>query len=632
MAPTPPAEISRFRAKRHELPFYPYEALHSADRWHSGRRAVADATLSGDWRWKGRPGVDLKPPLDWERVCDRDRSWNLALHSWEPLAALLAAHDRDGDRACLDLALRLGLDWLERFPRLDDASSPFAWYDVAVGARAYRLAYLLDVVARQPDRADDVVSALLGGLRLHAAALADEERFAGHSNHGLYQLIGQLAMARRFPDDDTVAAAGAQGRDRLRHMLDSHFTEEGVHREHSPGYHRLVLIPLGALVKAGLVDDPQLAETLVQVEEALAWFVTPAGHYAMFGDTNREAVVERHPEPRVSAALEFALSAGRSGEPPRERMRIFRGSGYAIFRDRWPIGPADFADCSYLAQTCAFHSRVHKHADDLSFVWHDCGAEILTDAGRYGYAGKTDPESQLFAEGFWYSDPHRVYVESTCAHNTVEVDGRSNPRRGVEPYGSALVQAGERGEVRFAESRRRDGSLSHARLLLFLPRSWLVVVDRLVDSDETRHDFAQRFHLAPELDLSQSGGEVDRALSTRLPSGHRLHATALLPQDPVEPVRGVENPRLLGWMSPADGVLEPQWTFGWAASSVSIQTFASLFNFSEETPQILLEENQVDAVTGTGRLSWAADGGRRSLTFERMLGHSLEFTVRTENL
>jgi hypothetical protein len=615
-------EVARFRDRRREHPFHPYEELHSADRWHVGRRAVADEIISGNWRWKGRPSAALEPPLDWEGLCDGDRSWGLALHSWEPLAALLAAHDHDADRASLDLALRLCLDWLERFPHVDGAVSPFAWYDVAIGSRAYRLAYLLDVVARAPDRSDDMVVALLGGLRLHADALGDEARFASHSNHGLYQLMGQLAMARRFPDVAEIAAGGAQAGDRLCHLLQTHFTDEGIHREHSPGYHRLVLIPLGALLRAGLVDDPQLVAILARVEEALAWFVTPAGRYAMFGDTSREAVVQRHPEPRASAALEFALSAGRSGEPPHERTRVFLHSGYAVFRDRWPSGLADFADCSYLAQTCAFHSRVHKHADDLSFVWYDRGSEILTDAGRYGYAGKTDPESELFAEGFWYSDPRRVYVESTCAHNTVEVDGRSNTRRGVEPYGSALTQAGERGEVRFSESHLRHGDLSHTRLLFFLPRRWLIVIDHLFDSGGGQHDFAQRFHLAPELDLR--GGKRGDPLATRLPSGSRLHAVALRPQASIEPMRGARQPRLLGWISPADGVLEPQWTFGWEATAASACTFASLFCFADEAPHVVPEQNEINADAHTGWLSWQAGGAHCSLNFERALGRSFE--------
>jgi hypothetical protein len=52
-------------------------------------------------------------------------------------------------------------------------------------------------------------------------------------------------------------------------------------------------------------------------------------------------------------------------------MRAFEDSGYFIARDRWSNGTKDFEQCSYLAQICGFHSRTHKHADDLSFIWYD---------------------------------------------------------------------------------------------------------------------------------------------------------------------------------------------------------------------------------------------------------------------
>jgi Heparinase II/III-like protein/Heparinase II/III N-terminus len=624
------ADIRELRLRRGDYPFYDYEALHSADQWGAGRRRLAEAILSGDWRWKGHRSIALTPPVDWDGICRENRSWNLALHSWEPLAPLLAAYDRAGDARCLELALALAADWIERFPAIDDSSASFAWYDLAVGSRGYRLAYLLDVVARDASRDDEVVRLLFGSLLVHAAALADESRFARHSNHGIYQVMGQLAMSRRFPDVPAVAEAGAQGKNRLDELFDTHFTAEGIHREHSPHYHDLILIPLRAIRSAGLVRDGRLDAVCGKCEESLAWFVTPAGRYAMFGDTGRQVVTNQDVERLGSAHLKFALSAGRVGTAPKERTKGFADSGYVIFRDRWPKGEVDFADCSYLAQTCAFHSRVHKHADDLSFVWYDRGCDILTDAGRFGYVGRTEPESELFADGFWYSDPRRIYVESTRAHNTVEVDGRSNPRRNVIPYGSALTQWGERGAIRFSESRVRHDQLFHTRLLLFLPRFWLLVVDSLVEEGDERHDLVQRFHLAPELDLAWNDGDTERSVVAELPSGDRMHAVALFPQNLVRPARGEEEPEALGWISPRDGVMEPQWTFAWSASAVRSHLFASLFCFAEQVPEIPPNENQATPDASHSRLAWNMDGRRYRVEFERVLGQSFDIDYSVE--
>jgi hypothetical protein len=284
------------------------------------------------------------------------------------------------------------------------------------------------------------------------------------------------------------------------------------------------------------------------------------------------------------------------------------------------------AECSYLAQTCAFHSRVHKHADDLSFVWYDRGHEILTDAGRFGYVGKTDPDSELFAEGFWYSDPRRVYVESTRAHNTVEIDRRSNPRRGVKPYGSALTQWGERGEVRFSESRVNWGELSHTRLLLFLPRAWVLVIDSLADSCGEPHEFTQRFHLAPEVDITRESEE--NSVAAVLPSADRLYAVPLLTQDLVEPVHGAEDPELLGWISRRDGELVPQWTFAWEAVGVAAQNFATLLCFADARPRVDWAVNRISPDATSAAFAWEADGKPHFLSLKRVPERTFEIEYR----
>lgn len=621
------AAVADFRVRCRAHPFHSYEPLTSADRWLYRRRPAVAEIMAGRWTWKGRPTVALTPAVDWEGI--EDRSQRLALHSWEPLAVLLASYDRTADRAAFDRAVELAASWLEQFPSVD-CDSTFAWYDAAVGMRSFRLGYMLDVIARDPARDDELVARFLSGLVIHAETLASDERFARHSNHGLYQIMGQLAIARRFPYVPAVATAQVQAQARLDALLAAHFTAEGVHREHSPNYHQMVLIPLRALERSGLVRSERLASLQERAEEALAWFVTPASRYATFGDTTRRRVDLRNVDDFGSPQLAFALTGGRSGAPPREVTRAFPQSGYVVFRDRWPTGPNDFADCSYLAQTCAFHSRVHKHADDLSFVWYDRGSDILTDPGRFGYVGRTSPRSELAAEGFWYSDPRRVYVESTRSHNAVEVDGRSTPRRGVTPYGSALAGWGEAGEVRYSEARiSHHGGVDHVRILLFLPRSWVIVIDRLVDAAGKSHDLAQRFHLAPELELEGEEGAPREPVKARLPAGDRIHSLALLPQVPIAPVCGLTEPGLLGWISPRDGVLDPQWTFGWSATGVPSFTFASLLCFAERAPRADLEANAVSPQLTEATLAWSADETHHAVDLRRKPDASLEIAYLT---
>jgi len=299
-------------------------------------------------------------------------------------------------------------------------------------------------------------------------------------------------------------------------------------------------------------------------------------------------------------------------------MRAFPESGYVVVRGDVPPGECGGELSSYLAQTCAFHSRVHKHADDLSFVWYDHAHELLIDPGKYGYVGRTDPASELAQEGFWYSDPNRIYVESTKAHNTVEIDGRSYPRRGVEPYGSALRRWGEHDGVYYVESKATHWDhIHHDRVLLFLPRYWLVVFDRLADDRKEPHEFVQRFHFAPELALVAAEDQ----LQLILPGGNEnLHMVPLLASDFVKPISGERSPSLLGWISRVDKVMEPCWTAGFASKGVSQATFATLFTFGSgriATSSLATASSKVDVNGRKALFRWKQGERIRTVRFAR---------------
>src|SRR5699024_7670644 len=109
----------------------------------------------------------------------------------------------------------------------------------------------------------------------------------------------------------------------------------------------------------------------------------------------------------------FILSEGRSGTPPSAEMKVFSDGGYAFVRSPRPQSPGDIGKSGYLALSAAFHSRAHKHADDLNLVWYDKGQQILTDSGRYGYGELLPPDSPLRKEGFYYASAERQYFEGT---------------------------------------------------------------------------------------------------------------------------------------------------------------------------------------------------------------------------
>lgn len=576
----------------------------------------ADRILAEGWTMKPLPPVRLDPPVAWETVCAENRSWAFHLQSWDALGPVLHAVERVGDPRYLRFARGVVLDWIARYPNADEPSQ-FAWYDMAVGLRAYRLAYVLDRSARDADVPDADLETMLDALLVHRAELARDDTFAAHSNHGVFQAAGQLAMAVRFPALPGMAETQEQALRRLDGLMDDQYTGEGVHREHSPGYHAAVTGTFGRIVRTGLIADAGIRRRYEEAEAVMASFITPDGAVAPLGDTGGALRWDVDPEEVASGALRYVLTDGRSGTPPPP-LTVYPESGYAVLQSAPAEPGASRRAASYLLLNGAFHSRTHKHADDLSLIWHEGGHELLTDGGRFGYLGKTKPGSDLFEQGFWYADPGRVYAEGTAAHSTVQLDGRSHERKGVRPYGSAIQRWGQTGDVAWVEaSVRHRRTIIHTRMLLFRPGRWLVVLDAVVDTAGAPHRIDQRFLFGPDLDAA-----ADPAGGLRLTApglADPLWMTALLPAAELEPVRGAPSAEApeLGWVSKDYRVLTPTWSGGFTADGVPSQVFGTLFAFAPERPAALPGHSRANVSGRKVRLGWETADGPVRLDVDR---------------
>ena len=593
----------------------------------------ADATIENGWSFGGVPPFRLEPPIDWEHLASVDRSWNYALNEWRPLDAVLKAHASSSQPRYLSLAIALANDWIVKNPystiEFNAGVEDFGWYDMAVGRRVYRLAYILDAACRDLSVSAIQIRQLWESLLDHFDYLSDDDNIVFHTNHGLYQVIGQFVAATRFSQFTPISRFRRQAADRLERIFDLQFSAEGVHLEHSPGYHRDAVKVIAGMAPLGLAAEfPSIAARMEKSEEVYAWMILPNLRLANLGDTgyrdlNKEGKFDTH-----SPLLVYALSAGMRGSATSQRIGVFPESGLAVLRSDWPDAER-FDQATYLAQQAAFHSRTHKQADDLSFIWYDRGTEILIDAGRYRYLGRTEPGSDLWNMGFWYSDPKRIYVESTRSHNTVEIDGMSYNRRLAHPYGSAIKRWGETADgLLFVETHAPQfQSINHSRLLVLNPRQWLLVYDRLWDSAEENHDYRQWFHFAPDLAVEPSNGGL---YVSGEPLDTGLSVVSLLPDPaPSVPVFGQEDPDLLGWWSEKSDLFEPTTSMNFSIRQAPSAEFATLFSFSENlTPD--LDYQKVDASGRNAKLRWTASNQQHTLSFARPIEGELTVDYMVE--
>ncbi len=584
----------------------------------------AEEILSQGWVRRGHIALDLYSPMPWKLENENVRSWNYHLHCWEMIDSLLKAYSLTEDTRYLTPSIGIALDWIKHNEGDKQVISPFAWYDMSVGMRSYRLAYIIDASEKSKLLSVSERDVLWACLLEHDRYLMDDKNISFHNNHGYYQVAGQIAMARRFASrfSDFLLTHNTATK-RLKIILDQQFAPDGIHREHSPDYHRMVYTTLRALIDAGLVEDEEVHRFAIEIENALSWFVLPNKRIANFGDSDYRSM-ERGPRAAStmwrSEEMRYLVTDGEIGTAPKELYKVFDQGGYFVVRHPSTDAPTDLSRASYLAQIAAFHSRTHKHADDLSFIWSDRGADLLVDAGRYGYVGKTAQGSDLWLDGHWYSDPNRVYCESTRAHNTLEFNGTNNLRKGVKPYGSAITRHNISDGIFSVETEcKLFQSIRRARVLVFKPAEWLLVFDWFHDNYKEAHDVRQWFHLAPNLDLEITDDGYQINISS---SSTPLQVASLLGDaSPSRLYIGEEEPKQ-GWWSGKEKEWLPNYAFCYELKGKMTGSFATLFSFSKGL-SARRDLSRINSSGRNGRFAWETDDATHSLEVTRTDGGRL---------
>jgi hypothetical protein len=499
----------------------------------------ADRVLQGEFR--PRRDVDywkFAMPLDWAADPYRDDSWQFLLHSLYMLDPLLSAESITGDEKYVRAALRIVADW-HHYHIDRGQSAKYSWYNMAVGTRSGKIAYLHDLVCtRYPELMDDANAKIFSELSdRHVASVIDGSIPLRMTNHGLFQVHGLMAMCREFPD---VKACGTHRQfvsTNLDKIIRAQFDSEGMHLEHSPGYHGFAVSKLNRLIRTGWYEDlVGISGVAQQAARNLYWLVDPSGRFWGVGDTNSSNIVNvRMSEPsKESCGIpEVTVDASQACV----LLRRF-SSGYVAIRT---VPSVPVSEASGLFFQGAFHSSVHKHLDDQSFELFERGDRVLVDSGYFNYQ----------------THPMRRYMVSTRAHNTVEIGGKDFSRDDLDAYGSAVQEAERVGDYFIVRGRvvhRKLGAV-HSRQLLYKPGGWLLVRDWVTGNPG--RTVTQWFHMNPKAVLvRQSEHDVTFELSGARYQLSGLSGCHLF----VE--KGTTEPRLQGWYSPKQGQALPNYAVG----------------------------------------------------------------------
>ena len=463
-------------------------------------RAIVD---SSRYTFAKHPEVELPAGVSWSEDPFSSSSWRFNLHSLRPVEQLLGAYVETGEPAFLGRAKELIESWIDRNVTLPPPSD-HSWHDHATAKRLTQMVLFWQHRDRVTWNRSFLIK-LLSSIHLHAEILSLESFYTHQHNHGMFQSVSLLQTAVAFPEFVRSGAWRDTGLRRLQDEILWAFTEEGVHRENSPLYHRYVLrliewaLSLDEPGHASLAD-PNLHQLLDRAYRYILHIALPNGEFPLFGDSDTNQLAAWYPDganprgrpftvPKRVADREeivYALTRGRAGKRPPDAVPIvcYPESGYAFFRSGWPE-EEDYEDAIHLSFKAQCLSRAHRHADLLSFCLYGFGERWIVDSGPYGH-GK--------------DDPFQRYMRSALAHNIVLFgDGLAQGRPDVlDRVQSGIDACGTTGEEAYVRASCHYPKIGrHQREIFFLDRSSVLIRDTVEGLAPETQSYQLLFHLEP---------------------------------------------------------------------------------------------------------------------------------------
>ena len=534
---------------------------------------------------------EIASPFDWDGPDNPSRNHRYKIHAWIILDEVLQYVERTNHKDYFYRCRDVAVEWIERY-LFGGIEDDFTWYDMSTGQRSSLLSFFLRkslfFASKSKYRSKkskqneiNIILKLIIAADIHINELICEERIAMHSNHGLFQMSGLLSLSSELNFLKLANIGKEKSVIKIEKMLKQHFFEDGFHKEHSPMYHVFMANYLHQLQNAGWLNKNEfLLELSTKAKEISNWYVMPNGFLAPIGDSSMYYSADE--------ICMFNVNRDSRNKPSSpEGLHYHERGGIAVLCNYNESKESS----DYLLFNSQFHSRQHKHADDLSFHYCVKGEQYLVDAGTYTYH---------------YDEPERMFVESTRAHNTIEIDGLNYSRFAQDSFGTALNFVGKVGDCTIMEGlvehkrlvssnipnnkvKTTDGvslrthsslpGLTHKRMLIQVPEQFLAVVDYVMS--EKAHDYIQWFHLAPELELVID--ELDNIVV--LNEKENIHSTIHPVSDGVVGefgtivVRGQTDPNLQGWFCMDGKQLVPNQALGFKKTGTS-SYFTTFFDHS----------------------------------------------------
>lgn len=435
---------------------------------------------------------------DWESDPFNNRSWQWALHWFDFNKYLLAFHYKANNDKVLDSLKNLINSWIDRYLYNNNTDFEFIWHDHATALRAEQILLLLYYLKKYNPlwiaTNFGFISKLFETLNVIGKKLEEEEFYSKYTNHGLEQVRVLILLGLILNNKAWVAISIL----RLNDELEFSFTNEGVHKENSPGYHQFVFKVFLSIIEefpSYVLKDlgPKFNDIASKALTYITYILRPDKNLPIIGDTELKPITDSYNNFFYGTVeyenFIYSLNQGRRGVAPLKNNIVYPKSGYAIFRNTWG-NDKNFTDSIQLIFKAGCLSKYHHQQDENSFVLYAFGEDWLIDSGLYNYINK---------------DPIRNYVRRRQAHNIPVISNTSydhddfNHR--IDNW-SIYDYSEDNSNPYIAATNRVLVTVEHDRKISFDANvQSLLVEDKIVSIDEKHRDITFLFHFPNDKEI-----------------------------------------------------------------------------------------------------------------------------------
>jgi len=535
-------------------------------------REICDAYLNDEIYIMSRyPSIKPQENLWFEDPLN-DRSWRFWVHSLVMVEHLLNGYDDFKDRKYLIKAKEYILDWYKW--NGSDSKSDMAWHDHSTAIRLLQVSRFYQSW-RNIGFDAELSRTLYEIFIIHGEKLADENFYMPKHNHGIDQDISLYISSIVFNEYVKSEEWKKLSFNRFDKQMSDLFASDGSYLEHSPHYAYLILDRVLQFSETLRNTDYEYYKSLTsRFLKQLDFYISvlqPDGKIPPLGDSENVRLTFHNIENLDIDLKSLIIKYNHWAESVNELKalvddKVFPEGGYAILKNK-----SDIDKLTQVTFCCAFHSRVHKHHDDLSFTLFFAGIPLFMDSGKHSYN---------------YKSLERQYIVSARAHNSVIVDNENSQ--------TIRLNIGKSGITSFYRDEHLSFSsgchclypgVVHSRLILYLKPSDILILDSI--EGYKNHTFDQNFVINPIIEVEQHGNKF----TGRMNNGDVFIIYPIYHSNltNIIKIRGSEDP-IDGWVSLEYNNLVPATAIRFTneGKSAHMATHIKLLNGSDAERKISL--------------------------------------------